>query len=117
MSDWIGTPTPLGADTPLAAPAEAPAAPAAVPVVPLAAPSFMPPWAGLAVDAIVMGTFLFCVVVVLLRGLPDAGAGRDLAMVMLSTVSAMALSTVNYWRGSSAGSARKTELLASERAS
>ena len=69
-------------------------------------------WEGVMVDAFVLALFGACVLLVMLHGMPDAGAARDLTSGFLATLGTLAVTIVQYWRGSSAGSARKDTLLA-----
>lgn len=62
------------------------------------------------VSIIVLLTFLAALGLVLTKSLP-AGS-EQIANVMLGYLGAMATGVVSYWVGSSAGSAKKTELLA-----
>jgi hypothetical protein len=67
-------------------------------------------WGAPIVSAIVLATFGAMLSVVLMHKMPDGS--EALANVMLGTLAAMATSTVSYWVGSSAGSARKSADLA-----
>lgn len=71
-------------------------------------------WHGIMVDALVLLLFAGCVGVVMFRGLPDPGLGRDVFVGLLGTVGTLAVTIVNYHRGSSAGSAAKTQLMAEQ---
>ncbi len=67
-------------------------------------------WASPAVSIVVLVMFGSVIIVTLLHAIP---AGSETVLnVMLGTLGGMASGVVNYWLGSSAGSARKTELLA-----
>lgn len=63
-----------------------------------------------ALSAVILMAFATMLFVVLTRAIPD-GSG-PLANVLLGSLAAMATQVANYWLGSSAGSAAKTELLA-----
>ena len=66
-------------------------------------------WGSTIVSILVLLAFGGVVAVLLLRGVPVGN--ETLFNVLLGTLSAMATSVVSYWVGSSAGSARKDELL------
>jgi len=67
--------------------------------------------AQLTISAMVLAAFAGVLVLVLIVGIPPGVA--EVANVALGTLGTMAASVVNYWLGSSRGSARKTDLLAS----
>ena len=67
-------------------------------------------WAAPAVSVIVLVSFDTLAAIVLFHGVPD---GTDpLANTLLGTLGALAVAVVQYWCGSSAGSERKTEIMA-----
>lgn len=70
-------------------------------------------WGAPIVSVVLLLMFGAVLALVLLRGLPEGV--RDIALVLLGTLGTMATQVPNYWLGSSAGSSRKTDLLASER--
>lgn len=61
------------------------------------------------VTAIVLITFAVALWLVLTKALPQGS--EQMANLMLGFLGGMAVSAVNYWVGSSSGSAAKTELL------
>lgn len=61
-------------------------------------------------SAIVLALFGGSLAIVLTRSAPPGS--ETLANVLLGTLAAMSGTVVNYWVGSSSGSARKTELMA-----
>ena len=67
-------------------------------------------WGAPVVSVLVLSGFATLAVLVVYRGVP-AGS-ETVASVLLGTMGAMATAVVSYWVGSSAGSARKSELLA-----
>lgn len=66
--------------------------------------------AQLTVSVAVLAAFACAAVLVLSHGVPPTA--EAIANVVLGTLGALASAVVNYWLGSSSGSARKTELLA-----
>ena len=68
-------------------------------------------WGAAVVSAIVLLTFGAVLTLTLLRSLPSSA--EPVLNVLLGTLSAMATSVVSYWVGSSVGSARKDDRLAS----
>lgn len=68
-------------------------------------------WGAPAVSVVVLFTFGAVVGLTLLRSLPQSA--EPVLNVLLGTLGAMATNVVGYWVGSSAGSARKDERLAS----
>ena len=62
--------------------------------------------------AILIGFFV--ALYLLINSKVDAGGMRDALLIMVGALSAMATSIVNYYFGSSSGSAAKNELLASK---
>ena len=70
-------------------------------------------WGAPVVSVVVLAIFASVVAMVLTRGIPTQS--EALLNVMLGTLAAMATSVVSYWVGSSAGSARKDDLLARQR--
>ncbi len=67
-------------------------------------------WSAPVISGIVLLTFVTVMTLVLMHGIP---AGSETAAnMLLGTLAAMATSVVSYWVGSSAGSARKDEILA-----
>ena len=67
-------------------------------------------WGAPVVSVLVLIAFATTAFLVLWRGIPTGAEG--VASVMLGYVGGMATAVVGYWVGSSAGSARKSELLA-----
>lgn len=67
-------------------------------------------WAPVLVSILVLGTFGLVMYVALSQSLPPGS--ETILNMLLGTLAAMATSVVGYWVGSSAGSARKTDLLA-----
>ena len=63
--------------------------------------------AGILVTVIILGLFGAAIVLVILHGIPDS---RPLD-ILLGALAAQMVTVVQFWMGSSAGSARKTELL------
>lgn len=66
--------------------------------------------AALVVSVIVLAMFASAMVLVLTQAIPQSS--ERVADVMLGYLGGMATAVVAYWVGSSAGSAKKTELLA-----
>ena len=69
-----------------------------------------PAWATIAVSLVVL--VLFGAMAALVLFLPIPPGSEAIMNTLLGTVSAMAMTVISYWVGSSAGSARKDERLA-----
>lgn len=67
-------------------------------------------WGAPVVSIIVLLTFGAVLTLALLHGAPSGS--EAILNVLLGTLGTLASGVVNYWVGSSAGSSRKTELLA-----
>ena len=67
-------------------------------------------WGAGIVSALVLVLFGACLAAFLFHGVPEESA--TLLNILLGTLAAMASNVVGYWVGSSAGSARKTDILA-----
>lgn len=67
-------------------------------------------WGTPIVSGLVLGTFAIMCGIVLFRAVPDGS--MPLAQGLLEVFKILAVTVVAYWCGSSAGSARKTDLLA-----
>jgi hypothetical protein len=67
-------------------------------------------WGAAVVSTIVLMAFAVMTWVVVSHSIPQGS--EQISMVMLGTLGTLATSVVSYWVGSSAGSARKTELAA-----
>lgn len=67
-------------------------------------------WGAPVVSVIVLLTFGAVLALALLHGAPSGS--ETILNVLLGTLGTLASGVVNFWVGSSAGSARKTELLA-----
>lgn len=70
-------------------------------------------WGAPVVSVIVLVAFAGTMALTLLRAIPPGS--ETVLNVLLGTLAAMATSVVSFWVGSSAGSQRKTDLLAAER--
>ena len=65
-------------------------------------------WAGPVVSFVVAVTFAVVLVIVLHWGVIEGA--RDIGMVMVGVLSSKYGTVIDYWIGSSSGSARKTEI-------
>ncbi len=67
-------------------------------------------WSAPIISGIVLVAFIIVMAMVLTHGMPVGS--ETAANMLLGTLAAMATSVVSYWVGSSAGSARKDEIMA-----
>lgn len=72
--------------------------------------SAAPTWASAAVSLLVLALFGAMAALALFRTIPPGS--EPIMNTLLGTLSAMAMTVISYWVGSSAGSARKDERLA-----
>lgn len=67
-------------------------------------------WMPAVLSVLACATFGFCIYMVGFRSLPDTG--HDALLILLGAVTVVFKDVYGYWLGSSAGSDRKTELMA-----
>ena len=68
-------------------------------------------WEAAFIDGFVLLLFGFCVVMLLTYQIPDAGAARDIVFTLIGTVTSLSVTIVQFHRGSSAGSLRKSSTI------